>query len=220
MNPNTRILEEREELLIIDDGNGITTIPKSDYYLLRIKHYNGNRIFYDWGADGATVKETYNDGIFNCWLEGRQVQIADASGVSSAILEQNVKSYKQLFEKWFEVTAQEAVIDLLLEKHITRVAKTKAGYEIDGVFMVNKHGVSHCIENEKWRHLCLVAVSTPAMSIVVRNLGRVTINPITSTIMAKINFLLNPNMKDRVFTSQLTEQCKRHLKHTYQEVKQ
>ena len=55
MNPETVILEERPDLLIIQDRNGVTTMPRSEYHVLRIKHYGGNRIFYDFGCRDAVV---------------------------------------------------------------------------------------------------------------------------------------------------------------------
>lgn len=212
MNPETVILEDRKDLLIIQDRNGVSTIPRSEYHLLRIKHYNGNRIFYDWGSDGAIVRETYNQGIFNCWYESRQIQIADGDGIASCIVSGDVKKYAELFNGWFDTMAQKSVIDIIVSQYPGRVSRTDNGYEVDGVFMINDHGVSHCIDGGHWRHLCTVAVgATREQRMEIDGLGYVTINPVTMTIISKINFLLNPNLKDRVFTDQLTEQCRRHL---------
>ncbi len=212
MNPETILLEERQDLLIIQDRNGVSTIPRSEYHILRIRHYNGNRIFYDWGSNGATVKETYNQGVFNCWYESRQIQISDGDGIATCILNKDVKAYAKLFSGWFETVAQRKVIDMIVFQYPGRVSRIKDGYAVDGVFMVNNHGVAHCIENNSWRHLCLVAIGTEKEKhMSVDGIGDVVINPVTMTIMSKINFLLNPNMDDSVFTNQLTEQCKRHL---------
>lgn len=218
MKPDTEILEERDDLLIIRNRDGVSTIPRSDYYILRVKHYKGNRIFYDFGAEGSVVKETYNEGVFNAWHDGNQVQIADADGIASAILHGDVESYSELFMRWYSQSMQEKVIDMLVSQYPTRISKTKRGYEVDGVFLVDKHGVSHCMDCGKWKHLCLVACNSSAngknFSVDGGNNKRVTVNDVTITIMAKIGFLLCPNMSDGVFTSQLTEECRNHLART------
>ena len=60
-------LDERDGLYIIMRNNKVETVIKDTYSQLKYKTYNGNRIFYDFG-DGLKIQETYDDRIFNCYL--------------------------------------------------------------------------------------------------------------------------------------------------------
>ncbi len=216
MDCNTVILEERDDLLIIQDSNGVTTIPKTAYHVLRIRHYSGNRIFYDFGV--GAVKETYDDGVFNCWLHGRQIQIADGDGIARAIQSGGSEQYADLFEKWYDAKMQAEVIDIVARSFPGRVNHVGDGYEIDDLFRVDSHGVSWRRDGSAWLHLCLVARTDGAQNrIGLADGTNVKINAVTMTIIAKMMFLLNPDPKDGVFMGQLDGMCAKHVIHLARE---
>ena len=79
------LLEDREDQIIVLDLNGkVDTKPKTDYFVLKYKDFDGDRIFYQFDKD-SYVQETYNDGIFNCIYKTERMQIRQASKIAFCI---------------------------------------------------------------------------------------------------------------------------------------
>ena len=209
------MLEERDDLFLLQTDSGITTVPKTDYFVLKLKHFDGNRIFYDFGQGSARVEETFDDGIFNCWHGEHQVQIADGQLVAKVILEKNYDGFFALFAKWHGTKMQKEIINAVIQAHGHRIKNTQDGmYEIDNTFAVDSHGIAHFRgEDDTWKHLCLVAQSSvKEKEVELPRLGPVLLNEITQIILAKIMFLLYPT-KDSVFMNQLPEYLKKQVMH-------
>ncbi len=212
------LLEERDDLFLLQTNSEITTVPKNDYFILKLKHFDGNRIFYAFGQNSARVEETYDDGIFNCWHGKHQVQIANGQAIAKIILEKDYDGFFALFAKWYGTKMQKEIINTVLQAHSYRIKYAKHAkndmYEIDNTFAVDSHGVAYYrAENDQWEHLCLVVQSSVKEKAVdLPALGPVLLNEITQTILAKIMFLLYPTA-DGIFMAQLPEYLKKQVMH-------
>ena len=209
------IVDESDDQFILQTDSGLVPMPKTDYFVLKLKHFDGNRIFYTFGQTTARVEETFDDGIFNCWHGEHQIQIADGEGIAKIILEKDYDGFFVLFAKWHGIKMQKEIIDAMIRPHGGRIKHVKDDmYEIDNTFAVDSHGVAHYrAEDSQWRHLCLVAkTSVKEKTAEFPGLGPVVLNEITQTILAKIMFLLYPK-PDRVFMNQLPEYLKKQVLH-------
>ena len=210
------ILEERQDLFIVQTPGGITTLPKTDYFTLKLKHFDGKRIFHDFGRNGAWLEETYDDGIFNCHHGEHLVQVANAEVVAKAVLANNYDAYFKTFSKWHGIKQQADIISVLLRPYSHRINTNKETgmYEIDDVFAVDAHGVARFrTVDGRWLGLCLVAKTVSnKKDVELPELGHVMLNEITQIILAKVLFLLFPKHDD-VFLDQLPEHAKRHALH-------
>lgn len=209
------IVETRDDLYVVQTDDGVCTLPRTAYFELKYAHMHGNRIFHSW-EDGVSVEETYNDGIFNCTHRGRRIQISDGDGIATAVLRGDAAAYVEIFDQWYEATAQKEVVKTLLAPYGHRVAITKAGYVVDGMFLVDEHGMAHVAAGEPsaetesgygWRSLCIVVSvgglrSLSGMSVACGEHEN-RVNSVTATIVSKLMFLLRPNMDDLVFANQL-----------------
>ncbi len=150
------ILEERHNLLIIQTGSGkVATVPRSEYIVLKFKHYNGNRIFYDFGkavgeeeCSTARIAETYDDGIFNCWYKKQHVQISDTKSIAHAIMTKNRDEYVDIFARWYGIRQQKETIDMIIRNYTDRVSNVSSDmYVIDGVFAVGSSAADYYSKN-------------------------------------------------------------------------
>ena len=210
------VLEEMDDLFIVQTDDDVYTLPKNDYFVLKLHHFDGNRIFYDFGKNGARVEETYNDGIFNCYYEKYIIQIADGITVAGIILNKNYEAFVSLFRKWYEIKAQDDIISDLLSQYSDRINfDRKLGlYIIDDIFGVDMHGVAMCrTKSNNWKSMCLVVQRSKQSTEFIMPLGKIAVaNQITQIIISKIMFLLFPK-DDKVFLSQITLKAKAHVKH-------
>ena len=210
------VLEEQDDLFIVQTDGHISTLPRNDYFILKLHHFDGNRIFYDFGKNGARIEETYDDGIFNCYHDESLVQIADGESIARAILDKNYDAFFSLFARWFGIKQQEKILCTIFRQYGQRVRQDKSSgmYIIDDIFGVNEHGVGrYCTEDGKWKNMCIVVrQSVKPREINMPGIGPVLLNEITQTILAKVLFLLFPT-RDIVFLNQLSPTAKAHAMH-------
>lgn len=216
------ILEERADLLVLLAGGHVLTAPKTPYAELKYRHFVGNRILYRFG-DGMEVQETYNDGIFNCTYRQIHVQARSRDRVAEAILRHHAtgdtSAYAQLVAQEYGRVAQNLLLRHMLGGYRERVSIREekaqdAGEEtqvlIDGgLFMVDVHGNAHVRDGISYRRICVVAQGASRDTTAIANpsietpFGPVQMDETTMTVLAKTVFLLEPNLKDRVFVRQL-----------------
>ena len=238
------LLEERKDLFLVQTDDGITTLPKNPYFILKLSRFDGNRIFHEFRGN-ARVEETYDDGIFNCFLDNESVQITDSQGIAEAVLQKDYDLFKKLFTDWFTIEQQKEIIAVFLKQHAARIKtvliagenNTAAGvskhtipfsskqlhgknddimigYEIDGEFIVDAHGMAYYRKKDYLHSLCVVVQSAlEPKSAEIPGMGTVTLNEITQIIIAKVLFFLYPR-RDGVFMSQLPDALKRQVEHT------
>ena len=218
-----KILEVRPEQVICETNGKIHTRPNSPYYSLRYFKYDNRRIAYTF-SDKSFVRETFDDRIFNCWHEGRRIQLRQdlseklAAAINHHEMYGNMREYAELFKMAFAEIPFWDILDLYL-KHVKGVDRTKEGFIVYGDFRIDYQGNAwikpqHEIEGEEhedWYSLCIVMQGTGhryrAVEAKLPNEHgeMVPVNAITMTIISKIMFLLNPNLQDGAFTAQLSK---------------
>ncbi len=219
-----KILEVRPEQVICDVDGVITTRPNSPYYSLRYFKYDSKRIAYTF-SERSYVQETYDDRIFNCFCNGKRIQLRQdlsdklAAAINHHEMYGNLRDYEELFKMAFE----EQPVWYIIEKYLNNiegVERTREGFIIYDSFKIDYKGnawVERQSENgkERWNSLCIVmqghATKAESSSLPDEMGEMVEVNALTMTILAKIVFLLNPDMEDAVFIGQLSEEQKVRL---------
>ncbi len=206
-----RILDVRPEQMIFDVDGKIVVIPNSVYYQMRYVDNNDDRIAYDFGS-GMSVQETYDARIFNCDLGGQRFQFRQdlSDRLCEAIIEHKKTGKADKYQELFEFAMREVpfhdVLDFCLE-HMEGVKKTPEHFLIGDNFKVDLKGNAYFWEKEHWASLCIVMQGHNIPKKLITRTGHIlNVNPLTMTILAKILFLSDPNMGDRIFTSQLPKE--------------
>lgn len=242
-----KILQVRAEQVICEIDGKVSTRPNSPYYSLRYFHYKDKRIAYTFD-DTSFVQETFNQRIFNCWCDGKRIQLRQdlseklAVAINHHIEFGNLREYKELFEKANTEIPNWEILDFYL-RTLTNVRQTKIGFVIHDSFLIDKVGNAwvatikadhellgyHETDEDKlnlfknWQSLCIVMSghSTKAAEAYLPNEDGKTVyvNNITMTILTKVMFLLKPNMDDFAFTNQLSKDLQIMLNHIGVEVK-
>lgn len=216
------LLEDREDQIIIQDLNGnIDTKPKTDYFLLKFgDDFDGDRIFYQFNAD-SWIQETYNDGIFNCIYKNERMQLRDSNKICFCInfhktnkdSSHALDPFEELFKKNYAPKLETDVLKSILKPFEHRLNFVKDGIEVDNRFYVDKQGQAHSKKHEVWSSLCIVAFGVDSKDSfdIDSVIGNIEINSKSLEIIAKVMFLLKPNLKDGVFTSQLSKELQEEL---------
>lgn len=212
------ILEERKDLLIVLLDGKVATLSKTPYTVLKHKYFQGKRVIYTFNNEMELV-ETFDDGIFNAYLKSAHLQIRKRDQVAEAILNHHDTGDAALYERLFsQEYAEQNRLDLLkhlLLEYRDRVRFGGNQFEVDSFFSVDQHGNAHVRDDPSkpagWRNLCLVAQGQLTPRYVETPIGPVQLDEKGLTILAKILFLLNPNLEDQVFTRQLSEKLRRIL---------
>lgn len=218
---NSVILEERKDLLIVLLDGKVAALSKTPYTVLKHKYFQGKRIIYTFNSNEMELVETYDDGIFNAYLKSANLQIRKRDQVAEAILNHHDTGDTTLYERLFsQEYAEQNRLDLLkhlLMEYRGRVRFGGNQFEVDSFFSVDQHGNAHVRDDPSkpagWRNLCLVAQGQLTPRCVETPIGPVQLDEKGLTILAKVLFLLNPNLEDQVFTRQISEKLRRMLEH-------
>ncbi len=220
-----KILEVRPEQVIVLDRGVVTTRPNSPYYSLKYFHYDEKRIAYTF-SDTSFIQETFDARIFNCWCNGKRIQLRqDLSDKLATTINQHIE-YKTLYqyEDLFKFAYEEIPEYYFLERYLNNVEgvvhDTKQGFIVYDSFKIDFKGNAwikkghtsyNMSSDEEWISLCIVMQGSTHSN--KADEGRLpdeygevqTINALTMTIISKIIFLLNPNLEDTAYTSQLSK---------------
>ena len=207
----------REDHLVVYFNGKIMTKINDSYNQLKYGKYEGNRIFYKFN-DEAEVQETYDDRIFNCTYKDETIQVRKSEDICSAINSDNLDDYAIVFkETYYAIHKIELITDLIKRSYGERVQlKNDDTFVVDDRFMVDSKATAHyskkgqnhkhTIDSDKrWEFLCIVVKGRPRKKAIKTKIGLVELDEKLLEILAKINFLLYPNMNDHVFISQLPE---------------
>lgn len=228
-----KLLAKRNNVFIVEENGQVKTIISDKYTELKLEKYDGNRIFYDFG-DGLRVQETYDERIFNCYKNDIVINIRDGKIIAELILDNNKDGYDKYFKEHYYEQHRTELLDRIVGSYGDRVTKIKDGYIIDSIWKVNNQGSSYYFssshdgkydnvehvrvhgENAKgktgdWHFLCTVAKGNVMKMSMDSEAGILELDETTMTILAKINFLMNPNISDDVFMNQLPEDLKKVL---------
>lgn len=213
-----KILEVRPEQVICQEENGnISTRPNSPYYTLKYFKFNNRRIGYTF-SDNSFIQETFDSRIFNCWHEGKRIQLRQdlseklAASINHHDMYGNIREYAELFNIAFKETPFWEILELYL-RNIKGVEKVKSGFIIYDTFKIDFKGnawirsencytgVQLVEAEETWMSMCIVMQGTSHSynlehgGLLPDELGNmIEVNALTMTIIAKIVFLLNPSM--------------------------
>ena len=214
----------REDHLVVYYNGKVMTKINDQYNNLKYGKYDGNRIFYKFN-DEAEVQETYDDRIFNCIYKGETMQVRKSENICEAINNDNLDDYALVFkETYYEIHRIELITDLVKRSYGERVKlKNDNTFVIDDRFKVDDKATAyhikkgqnhkHTMDNDKrWEFLCIVVKGKPRKKGIKTKIGIVELDEKLLEILAKINFLINPNMTDTVFTSQLPEWLTKTMK--------
>jgi hypothetical protein len=219
---NPKIIAERDNSLILFESGKVKTVPNTLYNQVKYRDYKGDRIIYHFDNE-TYVQETFDDGIFNCFMSEETIQIRDSVGISEAInahkKNNQDKSFDKLFKKLYFIEKKTELmaemINVFGERVVTKTHKQKGStyYIIDDRFMVDDVGVSH-FKNDRgvWKFLCTVAQGNLSKMTIQTKIGEIELGSTELTIMGKIGFLLSPDITDGVFFEQLSDKMKSVLK--------
>lgn len=234
-----RKLAERDNVFIIQDGSKIKTLIKDTYTSLKINAFDGNRIFYDFG-DGLKVQETYDERIFNCYKGEEVINIRDGNKICEFIQDTNSSGYDSYFKQHYYEQHRTEFIDEVMKSYGDRVEKVPDGYIIDEIWKVNSQGSSYYLqqnhkgrfdshanvrvhgENAKgvegdWHFLCTVAQGQFLKMSIDTKIGSLELDETTMTILAKINYLMNPSAFDTTTLHQLPDKLRKVIQDEKQE---
>lgn len=218
------LLDSRDGVYIVMRNGKVSTIVKDDYMELKLEHYKGNRIFYEF-SDGVKIQETYDDNVFNCYYKGIVINVRDGNGLARLIKDKNESGYIELFKEHYFTTHRTELLDKVIKSYGERVEKTPKGYVIDGIFMVDNKGTSFyrrnrpTVDGNIWEFLCTVAQKGVRKVNIETEIGLLELDGTCMTILAKIGFFCNPNIEDRVFMNQLPDKIQKLLRDEYGGVK-
>lgn len=219
-----KILEEHDDELIVMVDGRVMTIPNNSYTIVRKINFGGKRIQYEF-APFVSATETFNDRIFNLVYDKYLITVRQdmATKICDAILDHYKKGdyseFKDLFLSVYSEEHQDELVEkfiLELSPHVELVKSFKhlqgtiTGnvYIVGEKFAIDPNGTSYYkreADNE-WQFLCTVVTSqTQSYRVPMGDLGWAKLNEKVSGIIAKIVFFLNPNVKDSVFTNQISK---------------
>ena len=218
-----KILEVRPELVICRENGVISTRPNSPYYSLKYFTYDNRRIAYTF-SDKSFVQETFDARIFNCWFDGKRIQLRQdlseklATTISHHMMYGNIKEYQELFNEAYVEEPDWYMLNNYL-KNIEGVVRTKERFIIYDEFKIDYKGNAWVRNDgryvnsneEEWFSLCIVMQGSKhsykaEAAFLPNEYGNMEeVNSLTMTIISKIMFLLNPNLEDVAFTGQLSK---------------
>jgi|APSaa5957512535_1039671.scaffolds.fasta_scaffold06662_4 hypothetical protein len=216
-----RIIEERNTTLVIFDEGDVKTVPKTPYHILKFKDFHGNRITYRFSKDMA-VQERKGGGVFDCTYGDQLVVISDVDEMALAIQqhakENSNEKFRELFSAAWSENNQDVVVSWFLQNYITtnRLVHRGSKYIVDDVFTVDSDGVTCAVEKrypkeDRWLVISLPIkgqLSPKEMSV---NKVPTLVDKITQEIIAKILFLLDPDVTDTGFMVQLPAKLRRWI---------
>ena len=226
-----RKVAERKNVFIVEHNGSVKTLIKDTYTILKLNNYDGNRIFHDFG-NGLEVKETYDERIFNCFKNGETINIRDGNKIAEFITDNNSAGYDEYFKEHYYEQHRLEFVDEVIKSYGDRVVKVPDGYLIDTHWKVNNKGSSYYLAsqghkgsfdddvvhvhgeeavgtNGNWHFLCTVAQGNILKMSIDTKIGSLELDSTTMTIIAKINYLMNPSVFDMTTMNQLPDNLKK-----------
>jgi hypothetical protein len=217
---NPQIIAERDNTLILFDSGKVKTVPNTLYNQVKYRNYKGDRISYHFN-DYMYVQETFDNGIFNAFINEETIQIRDSVSLCESIIAHKETNdtylYDKLFKKLYLRENKDKIMKEMMVVFGDRVKMVKnkenTSYIVDERFMVDDHGVSHYKDDKgKWRFLCTVAQGNLSKMSISTAIGDIELESNELTIMGKVGFLLAPDVTDHVFFHQLSDKMQDVLK--------
>ena len=221
----------RSHIFYKNEMGDVVIKPNTPYFYAKLIKFDGDRISnviepgfphpddFDFiSEDKITVQETFNEMIFNITIGDESITTRPTTADNIVKNMYNRKNMEKIFTKYSEGTTNVALLESVLKTHGERVVTNERGWIIDDLFMVDRKSMAFNWDSKlkdinKKQHtnlsshvICIVVNKnhgiTDAPKIDTAG-GPVQIDPVGYQIISKINFLLNPNLKDTEFTSQV-----------------
>ena len=221
---NPQIIAERDNTLILFESGKVKTVPNTLYNQVKYRDFKGDRISYHFNDD-MYIQETYDNGIFNAFINEETLNIRDSVALCECIKEHqnnnNSEKYELLFKKLYlrenKDKIMKEMISVFGERVDMRTRDDKTTYVIDDRFMVDDHGVSHYKSDVgHWKFLCTVAQGNLSKMSISTKIGDIELESTELTIMGKIGFLLTPDITDHTFFHQLSDKMQDVIKQEVQ----
>ena len=221
---NPQIIAERDNTLILFESGKVKTVPNTLYNQVKYRDFKGDRISYHFNDD-MYIQETYDNGIFNAFINEETLNIRDSVALCECIKEHqnnnNSEKYELLFKKLYLRDNKDKIMKEMVGvfgervEMITRDDVTH--YIVDDRFMVDSHGVSHYKSDVgHWKFLCTVAQGNLSKMSISTKIGDIELESTELTIMGKIGFLLTPDITDHTFFHQLSDKMQDVIKQEVQ----
>jgi len=221
---NPQIIAERDNTLILFESGKVKTVPNTLYNQVKYRDFKGDRISYHFNDD-MYIQETYDNGIFNAFINEETLNIRDSVALCECIKEHqnnnNSEKYELLFKKLYLRDNKDKIMKEMIGVFGERVEMITRNdithYIVDDRFMVDGHGVSHYKSDVgHWKFLCTVAQGNLSKMSISTKIGDIELESTELTIMGKIGFLLAPDITDSVFFHQLSEKMQDVIKQEIQ----
>jgi hypothetical protein len=152
--------------------------------------------------------------IFNISLNGKT--ITTRPNMADAVVKSftDTNSLYEIFDKYNNNKYNIQLLKGVLEKHGDRIRILPSGFVIDDIFLVDRTGVCWIWNSDKQEAdrthrtnlgsgaVCIVVDKTQRLKLKTSN-GLVEIDEMGYIILSKIEFLMDPNLNDTVFTHQI-----------------
>ena len=210
-----KILETNKSHIIYKEDNGIVCIvPNTSYFNMKVLENKNERIKFDLPIEGIEILETFNGMIFNISLNGQT--ITTRPNMADAVVESFTDTDKiyKIFDDYNNNKYNLKLLHGVLEKYGERIRTVPDGFVVDEVFLIDRTGVCWLWDNvTKTRDrthrtnlgsgaICIVVNKTQRLKLQTSG-GLVEIDEMGYIILSKIDFLMNPNLDDNVFMSQV-----------------
>ena len=210
-----KILEKNKSNIIYKEDTGIVSIvPNTPYFRLKVLENKNDRIKFDLPIEGIEVLETFNGMIFNISLNGQT--ITTRPNMADAVVESfnNTDKLYEIFDKYNNNKYNLKLLEGVLEKYGDRIKTASEGFVIDDMFLIDRTGVCWIWDSDKQEAdrthrtnlgsgaVCIVVDKTQRLKLKTSN-GLVEIDEMGYIILSKIEFLMDPDLSDTVFTHQI-----------------
>ena len=218
--PILKLMQKNGDILVITKDNKLDTLPNTPYNLLKVEVFEGKQISYTFN-DKIDVKETFDDGIFNCMLDGESLQCRKANRMARAITTHqetgDLKPVQSLFIDELKAPYQVKAVNEFLKPFMTskRVVTHDKGYIIDERFYIDNNAKVYILKNNEWAGICVVVKNTLIPFEIDTPVGSFQVESRAIEVLSKIIFLLKPDMNDTVFVEQLTTDVREQLMRDY-----
>ena len=211
-----KIIETNKHSIIYKENNGtVSIVPNTPYWNLKILENKNERIKFDLPIEGIEIIETFNGMIFNISLNGQT--ITTRPNMADAVVESfaNTDKIYKIFDEYNNNKYNMSLLHGILSKYGERIKTVSEGFVVDDLFILDRTGVAwnwdakHKVKNTKPRTnlgsgaICIVVNKTQRLKLKGPDGGLVEIDQMGYVILSKIDFLLNPDINDNVFMSQL-----------------
>ena len=206
-----KLIEEFGATFLGTDADGHSLIHnRTNYNVVKLLQHKGKRIEHKF-QESRYITETFNDGIFNCCMDDQRIQIADAESIAKIVNNNDESAYVAIFRKWYSIKMQKDIVNAMLAPYDDRIKTWENMFIVDGIFAVDDKAQAYVMDDGKWNCVCLVSPINMGGTSDIPGLGVVDVNDLTMLIIAKIMFLLNPNLSDKGFLNQITEKAQKFL---------